>query len=383
MPPEKKNILFYIGALEAGGAERVLIELLKYLNREKYDLTLVINRPEGYFFNKIPEHVNVIVRSDKRRSYFDLYDRIFGLPNIINKENTDLVIAIMSGAGRSLLRTRFFVKKDTKMIVRIGQNPTKKLAQNTSWLWSRIELFEIKKFFPKADGIIATSEGIQNNLVNTDLVNKDNVHVIYNPLDLDMINQKKIEDFPLPQSFTNSYKLIVAVGRLVPQKGYDTMLRAFRKIRKQIPTKLIILGGGYLESNLRIKIREFDLESDVQLAGFVENPWAYLQRADLYLSTSRYEGFHLTIVEAMACGVVPVATDCDYGPREIITDGVDGKLVPVNNTELIAEAIIDLLQHPGKRKEMADKAAKRAKDFDVSIIVKEYEELFDSLLNSN
>jgi len=379
----KKNILFYIGALEAGGAERVLLELLKYLNREKYNLTLVINRPEGYFFKKIPEHVEVIVRSDKRRSYYDLYDRIFGLPNIINKEKTDLVIAIMSGAGRSMLRTRYFVENNTKMIVRIGQNPTKKLAENTSWLWSRIEFFEIKEFFPKADAIIATSEGIQNNLVTDNLVYQDKVHVIYNPLDLDMINQKKLETFPLPQSFSNNYKLIVAIGRLVPQKGYDTMLRAFKKIRKQIPAKLIVLGGGYLESKLRVKIRELDLENDVHLAGFVENPWAYLQQADLYLSTSLYEGFHLTIAEAMACGVVPVATDCDYGPREIITDGVDGKLVPVDNAELIAETVIDLLQDSGKRNEMAIKALERAKDFDVSIVVKEYERLFDSLLNGN
>lgn len=381
MPPSKKNILFYIGALEAGGAERVLIDLLTHLNRDKYNLSLAVNRQEGFFFDKIPAHVKLINRAKTPQAFFGLKERIFGLPKIIKEQQADLVIAIMPSAGRSLLRRRLFVNSRVKMMVRIGQNPTKKLQENTSWFWNRVEFLEIKYFFPKADAILAISEGVKENLLNQFLFKSNNVKVIYNPIDRNKITLKKQEPVSLPFSFSDNHSMIAAVGRLVSQKGYDDMLRVFREVRKEIPAKLLILGKGPLESHLRLTARKLGIENDVYMAGFVENPWAYLNNADIYLSTSLYEGFHLSIVEAMACGVVPVATDCNYGPREIITDGEDGRLAPVGDTKAITEAVVDLLKNSQKRQKMAQSALLRAKDFDLTVIIKQYEDLFDTVLD--
>lgn len=377
---KKKNLLCFIGELGSGGAERVLMEILKHLDREKYTLTVVVNRAGGYFYDKLPDDVTLIDRSLIRKSKYDLFDRIYGLPKIIKQQKADLVVAIMYGAGRSLLRTRLFTDKDVKMMVRIGNNPSAKLRENQSFIWRLIEELEIKYLYPKADSILAISKGIKDDFANHYPVDPDRIRVIHNPINVNEINLLKEKPVDLPDPIDDHRKVIVAIGRLVPQKGYDQMLDAFQRIRREVPSKLLILGDGADRSHIQNKIAEYGLDNDVTLTGFVENPWSYLNRADLYLSTSRYEGFHLTIVEAMACGVVPVATNCDYGPREIITDGVDGRLVPVDNTKAIADAVIELLQNTEKRKKMALEALKRAQDFDISIVVREYEALIDELI---
>jgi len=380
MTHKKKNILFYIGELGAGGAERVLVEVLKHLDRNKYNLSVVVNRPGGYFFDKLPEDVTLIDRSQIRRSAFDLKDRVFGLPKIIRQQKADLVVAIMITAGRSLIRVRPFVDKHVKMAVRIGNNPKKEFRNPKGAIRRWIENFEVNQIYKKADALLAISHGIKESLLKEHSTKICRIEVVHNPVDIDHVTRMKMSDDDSAMVDSDPRKCIVAIGRLVHQKGYADMLKAFQRVRDRVPSKLIILGKGPLEKELVEMIEEYNLSEDVQLEGFVENPWSYLEKADLYLSTSRFEGFHLSIVEAMACGVAPVATDCDYGPREIITDRVDGRLVPVGDIEAISDAVTELLLSSDSRKKMALNAERRAKDFDISVVVKEYERFFDSLV---
>lgn len=136
---------------------------------------------------------------------------------------------------------------------------------------------------------------------------------------------------------------LLSVGRLMTSKGYDDLINAFAIIRRQMPSRLLILGQGELQAQLMTMVQDLDLQNDVYMPGFVQNPWAYMQKADLYVSASRSEGFHLTLVEAMACGTPVIATDCDFGPREIIETGINGILVPVSDVDAIAANAIELL----------------------------------------
>ena len=158
------------------------------------------------------------------------------------------------------------------------------------------------------------------------------------------------------------------------------MLEVLKRVRQEIPAKLIILGEGPEREQIEQKISELDLNDHVWLPGFVPNPWAWMKQADIYVSTSYYEGFHLTIAEAMACGTVPVVTDCDFGPREIINDGVNGRLLPVGDVNTMTDTIIKLLENENQRKRMSEEAFIRAYDFDTSKIIKQYEALFDQVL---
>ena len=376
----RKNILFYIGSLHGGGAERVLIELLKNLNRDKYHLYLAINRPEGFFFNQIPEDVIIVDRSYAYQSPFRLFDRYFGLSNIIKNEQIDIAMSFLPGANRSLMRSVFFKDPRVKFLLNEQNNPSYEDEKKIPKWKLPFTDYEARWLYPKADKLIVSCNGLREHFVKEWSLQENLVHAIYNPIDIKRINLLSIEPVinqlkPIQTEYT-----MIAAGRLTRQKNYFDMLEVLKRVRQEIPAKLIILGEGPEREQIEQKISELDLNDHVWLPGFVPNPWAWMKQADIYVSTSYYEGFHLTIAEAMACGTVPVVTDCDFGPREIINDGVNGRLLPVGDVNTMTDTIIKLLENENQRKRMSEEAFIRAYDFDTSKIIKQYEALFDQVL---
>lgn len=375
----KKRILFYIGTLEGGGAERVLIELLKNLNRDKYLLYIALNRPQGFFFDHIPPDVKVLDRSSLYKDNSKLFKRYFGLSSVIRENKIELAMGFLPGANRSLLRSRLFTPGSIKMVINEQNNPSYISSADRSLLKEKLEQVEMAFYYPKADGMVVASNGLKEYFMDAMNIHAKKIDVIYNMIDPAGLQKRAIEpisDFNLH----DSRKTIVAAGRLTEQKAYDDMLEVFNKVNAEVPARLIILGEGSDREQIEKKIRKLSLEDSVTMPGFVDNPFAYMSRADLYLSTSRWEGFHLTIAEAMACGTVPVATDCDYGPREIITDGINGRLLPVGDVAGLSDCIIELLQNQELRNRMSVQAKKRAEDFNTESIVHEYESLIDRML---
>ena len=214
-----------------------------------------------------------------------------------------------------------------------------------------------------------------------ELINKFNLQsniitTIYNPVDLKFIN-RKIHTKPKFFKKKSVEKTIIAVGRLVEQKGYFNMLDIINELKNKIPIKLLILGEGPLREKIEARISELNLNSHVYLLGFVDNPWSYIFNSDVYLSTSEWEGFHMTIVESMSCGVYPIVSDCDYGPNEIIINNEMGKLIPIfDNNQFINELHSFLLKHKSGHKY---DVVLRSKSFDVTKIVDQYSNLFKSI----
>ena len=379
---KKKRLLFFIGALHGGGAERVLIHLLKNLNRKKYELILVVNRDEGQLLRLVPEDVELIVRAKIRENVPALTDRIFGLPRIIKNKQADLVVSFLTGANRSLMRSRFLVQRGIKFVVREGNNPLHINTLSSNGFWRLITRLEVKYLYPMADRMITSSQGVKDEFVNEWGFKSDLISEIHNPVDIEKINLMIMEEVDLPWEKDISVKWLIAAGRLTEQKGFDDLIDIFIKVRKVINVRLMILGEGELKDHIEKRILSENLYGEVYMAGFVSNPWKYMKLSDLYLSTSKWEGFHLTIAEAMACGTVPVVTDCDFGPSEIIDDGVNGRLLPVGDVNAMSDAIIELLENENQRKRMSEKAIIRAYDFDTSKIIKQYEALFDRILEN-
>ena len=155
--------------------------------------------------------------------------------------------------------------------------------------------------------------------------------------------------------------LLVAVGRLSEEKGFATLLDAVALLRKRRPVRLVIVGEGPDRVNLEERIKSLQLDDAVELAGFHSNPGAFLERAQLFVSSSRYEGLGNVIIEALACGVPVVSTDAPYGPREILQDGRWGDLVPVGDARALADAIERRLG----QSDDGHKGKQRAADFTV------------------
>ena len=162
--------------------------------------------------------------------------------------------------------------------------------------------------------------------------------------------------------------LLLAAGRLAPAKDFATLLRAFARVRARRPVHLVILGEGGLRHTLEKQLRELGIEADVELHGFVDNPFAWMSRASLFVLSSAWEGSPGVLVEAMACGCPVVSTDCPSGPDEILDGGRYGRLVPVGDAAALTEAIATTLDATIDREALRA----RAREFDVDRAIERY-----------
>ena len=210
------------------------------------------------------------------------------------------------------------------------------------WLTGRM----IRSLYPTASAVIGVSEPVARDIASRMRV-ETNLHAIPNGIDVVTIARRAIErttasdvvdSLPTPT--------LVAVGRLVPLKGFNDLLEAFALVRSRSATAsptLVILGEGPERGSLERQASRLGIQDAVVLPGFVANPWAVMARADMFVLSSRHEGFGLVVAEAVACGLPVVSTDCRSGPAEILAGNARSRLVPVGDPHAMADAIVELL----------------------------------------
>jgi glycosyltransferase involved in cell wall biosynthesis len=169
------------------------------------------------------------------------------------------------------------------------------------------------------------------------------VRVIYNPVVSPELYEKADAPVEHPWFQPHQPPVVLAAGRLVALKGYDTLLRAFARVRQETPARLVILGEGPERPNLERLASELGVAADVDMPGFDPNPFRYMKRAGVFVLSSRYEGLPNVLIQALACGCPVVSTDCPSGPSEILDGGRYGVLVPVDDVEAMAGAIVRAL----------------------------------------
>jgi glycosyltransferase involved in cell wall biosynthesis len=177
--------------------------------------------------------------------------------------------------------------------------------------------------------------------------------VIYNPVLTPELIKSTKEPLDHPWFAPGEPPVVLGAGRLVEQKDFPTLIRAFAQVRQVRPARLMILGSGREQKRLEALVRELNLEEDVALVGFVKNPSAYMAYSPVFVLSSAWEGFGNVIVEAMAVKTPVVSTDCQSGPAEILDNGKYGSLVPVGDTKAMAEAILSVLSGNSKRVDLA------------------------------
>ncbi len=199
------------------------------------------------------------------------------------------------------------------------------------------------------DGLIAASQGVAEDFVHVTNIPSENIHVIHNPVVNPDLSQRGLNSVNHPWFRPESPPVILGVGRLARQKDFRTLIRAFARVRAERHCRLVILGEGNDRAPLEALAVKLGLKDDIDLPGFVTNPFAYMSKAALFVLSSAWEGFGNVLAEAMALGVPVVSTDCPSGPREILQDGRYGPLVPVGDAGALAKAMIDVLDHPPDR----------------------------------
>lgn len=226
--------------------------------------------------------------------------------------------------------------------------------------------------YPRASGVIAVSKGVKEDICRLSGMKPSVIQVIYNPAAVGYSALRGADSSRNSLWGAGFQHHILAVGTLKAQKDHATLIRAFSLLPQKFNAKLTILGEGSLRGELECLVRELGLEQRVALPGFVLDPYPWYQTADLFVLSSRWEGFGNVIVEALECGVPVVSTDCPSGPAEILDEGRFGRLVPVQNPVALANAIEQSLS------ESADRSAlnRRAQDFSVQRISDQYLEYF-------
>ncbi|MCS4223600.1 glycosyltransferase involved in cell wall biosynthesis [Salinibacter ruber] len=217
-----------------------------------------------------------------------------------------------------------------------------------------------------ADSIVAISKAVAESVINELKIGDENVHRIYNPVDTrQIIKGASVSVNGLP----SNVPIIIGVGSLGPQKDFETLVRAFARIRRKREAHLCILGEGGRRRELEKIAKKLNIHGSISMPGFVGNPFAYMQAADVFALSSKYEGFGNVLVEAMTCGTPVVSTDCPGGPSEILAEGVYGELVPVGEPDALAKVISEMICNPTD----SQKLKERAKEFDISRVKKKYQ----------
>jgi glycosyltransferase involved in cell wall biosynthesis len=281
---------------------------------------------------------------------------------------------------------KFFSRTRTKIII-IEHSLFSRTAINTSKLIRRLIAgfifpYLMRTLYPHAKAIVCVSKGVANDIARiTGCQNK--IRVIYNPIvDVEMYTLAR-EPVSHPWFFDKDIPIILAVGRLVKAKDYPTLFRAFSLVLQRKPARLLVLGEGKERKKLEKLAQELAISDKIALLGLQKNPYKFMANASIFVLSSQQEGFSTAIVEAMACGLPVVSTDCEAGPGEIIENGKNGFLVSVGDSKAFAEAMIKLLENPSLRQDFSREGKKRAQDFTVENKSREYEQLFLEIVKNH
>lgn len=219
-----------------------------------------------------------------------------------------------------------------------------------------------------ATGVVAVSQGVKDDLCHLSGLQEGRVKVLYNPAALGVSPHREPHDVRERLWGSGFRHHILSVGALKVPKDYETMIRAFATLPNNLAAKLVILGEGPLRAHLSELVRQLGLQDRVELPGFMLDPYPWFRSADLFVLSSRWEGFGNVLVEAMECGVPVVSTDCPGGPAEILEHGRYGELVPVRNPEALGAAMMHSLSESHDREALM----RRAKDFSADSVSSQY-----------
>lgn len=332
MKTSKERLAFFLPGLYEGGAERIVLNLAKGISGRGYPVDLVLARAEGPYMAQIPDTVRLV----------DLKaPRVLGsVPALTKYLQRECPTALVSGMFANLVA--LWAKRLSGVPCRLvitEHSILSSIVKTKKDLRWQIYPKLARWFYPWADKIIAVSSDVADDLTQTAKIPQNMIRVVYNPIVTPDLKDKSQAPLEHPWFREGEPPVVLAIGRLTDQKAFDVLIRAFSLVRKKHSVRLLILGEGENRPVLEALVRQLGLEQDVNLMGFVQNPYPYMAHASLFVLPSRWEGLPTVLVEAMYLGMPIIATDCPGGSREILKDGQFGRLVPVDDSLILAEAI--------------------------------------------
>jgi glycosyltransferase involved in cell wall biosynthesis len=332
-----KHFAIYIPTLEIGGAERVSVTLANGIAARGHRVTLLTVKDSGPFRANVREHVEVVALGGT-----GVIEAFPALVRWLKLEKPDAMLSMMAHTNLISIVARSVSKVKLRLII----SERVSLAHALPDMKGRITRVLTSFLYKRADHITVVTKAMIAEIVKHTGVAEARVSAIYNPvIDDDFLRQSNEKTSELHPWFELSdRRVILAVGRLDVQKGFDTLLAAFSILASSDDSAyLIILGEGKHRAQLEALRKKLGLIQRVAFPGFATNPYPSMKRASLFVLSSMSEGLPGVLVQAMACGTQVVSTDCPTGPREILEDGKWGALVPVGDEVALAHAMKNAL----------------------------------------
>lgn len=323
-----------------GGVERMIVNLTEGLVALNCQVHLVIVKAQSEHLYLLPSTVNVVKLPASHT--------MSSLPAVVTYLRRERPVALLAAKDRAnqvALLAKHVPGVSTRVVARMGTTVSAALAGKSAirkWLW----YLPMRLIYPLADAIVAVSHGVAEDLSKIAGVPFERIQVIPNPVITPRLPALASEPVTHPWFADNRIPVVLGIGRLTRQKDFPTLLKAFATIRAKRQCRLLIIGEGRDRLALEALAAELGLRDDVNLSGFVENPYAYISRSALFVLSSLWEGSPNVLTEALALGVPVVSTDCPSGPREILAGGRYGPLVPVGDTDALAKAMLETLANP-------------------------------------
>lgn len=341
-----------------------MIRLANGLLERGHHVEMLVLSDHGPYRSELDSRIHLVNLGVNRA-----WRAILPLSRYLRSHQPKVLLSAIFHVNFSAIVARWLSRSGTQIV--ISEHNTLDLIRSSvgylRWLVFKLALTAT---YPHADSVICVSEGVATGLISARPQLKGKISVVGNPVVTDEVIRMSLEPVLHPWLAEGQPPLILAAGRLIPAKGFDILIDAFIHVLTVQPAKLLILGDGPEKVALQGRIDERGLSSHVSLYGFCPNPYAWMRQANLFVLSSRHEGLPGVLIEAMACGCKVVATDCPYGPREILEGGRLGRLVPTGDALALGNAIVAALASSHN-----PDTSKRANDFHISSVIQQYEKV--------
>ncbi len=362
------HIGMFFSGLAGGGTQRRMLALARGFVGRGHEVDLLVASANGAFRAEVPPEANLVaLGADRQRLpligrhrglWVPLAARALG--RRLEAAPPDVLLASSTPANLTASWVRRRAAPAVPLVLTLNLPPSA-VSEGLGPGAAPLRLL-MRRCCAGADALIAISTGVAADAAAMPGLGGRRISVVPNPIDAARIEGLAGQDPGHPWLDPEGPPLLLAVGKLKAQKDLPTVLEAFARVRKARPARLVVLGDGEERRRLERLARRLDVAADVAFLGFVANPFAWMARARVLVSGSRFEGFSNVLAEGLTLGCTIVSTDCPHGPRELLDGGRHGRLVPVGDAPAMATALLEALDDPADRGLQRARAARFSLD---------------------